>query len=123
MADLYRSADLYVHAAPEESFCLAAVEALACGTPVVAAAAGGITEVVEHERTGLLTPPGEPEDLARAVMALLQDGPRRSAMARAAAECVLPRFDGDRTTEELHAFCEALHERHLAASGGRRVLR
>ena len=59
LANYYRAADLYVHASREESFLLTAAEALACGTPVVAASDGGVREVVDHGRTGLLTPPGD----------------------------------------------------------------
>ena len=57
LADAYRAADVYVHAAVEETFGLSVAEALACGTPVVMASAGGVLEIVHHERTALIVPP------------------------------------------------------------------
>jgi phosphatidylinositol alpha-mannosyltransferase len=50
-------------------------QALATGLPVVATAIDGSAEVIEHGANGLLTPPGEPAALARAVLQLLQDRP------------------------------------------------
>jgi glycosyltransferase involved in cell wall biosynthesis len=66
-----------------EAFGLAALEALAAGCPVVATAAGGLTDVVQHEETGLLVPPGEPAALADAVNRLLADRPLRERLSRA----------------------------------------
>jgi len=110
LAALLRSADAYVHAAPEESFCLTAAEALACGTPVVAACSGGITEVVDNGRTGFLLPPGDGTGLATALRGLLTDrGLRREMSDRAAAAG--SRFDRDRMVRDMHEFCrEAIEE-------------
>jgi glycosyltransferase involved in cell wall biosynthesis len=108
LASLYRAADVYVHAAPEETFCNAAAEALACGAPVVAACAGGIREVVEEGRTGLHVSPGRPEELAAALGGLLGDEDARAAMGREAAERARERFDSRRNIAELHAWCEEL---------------
>jgi glycosyltransferase involved in cell wall biosynthesis len=105
LVSLYRAADLYVHAAAEETFCLTAAEALACGTPVVAAATGGIAEVVDDGRTGLVMPPGRPAELAAAVRGLLDDPLRRERMSAAGVESVRARFDQRVTVAELHAQC------------------
>jgi glycosyltransferase involved in cell wall biosynthesis len=104
LADLYRAADVYVHAAHEESFCLTAAEALACGTPVVAAAGGGLPEVVDHDRTGLVVGPGDVAGLAAAVRALINDPDRRARMGTTGADDA-PRFDQRRMVAELHACC------------------
>ncbi|MFD8218321.1 glycosyltransferase family 4 protein [Streptomyces sp. NPDC059697] len=72
-----------------ESFGMALVEAMACATPVVGSAVGGIPHVVEHEKTGLLVPPGDPTALAAACDRLLSDGglaDRMGAAGRLAAE-------------------------------------
>jgi glycosyltransferase involved in cell wall biosynthesis len=61
------------------------MEALALGLPVVATAVGGVPEVVEHGREGLLVPPGRPRELAAALVTLLTDAKRRQRMAEAAA--------------------------------------
>jgi len=101
-----------VHAAWEETFCLTAAEALACGTPVVAAGAGGLAEVVDHERTGLLVAPGRGAELAAALAWLLDDGEARDRMGAAATAAARVRFDERRMVEELHAFCA-----HAAETG------
>jgi len=56
-----------------ETFCFAAAEALAAGRPVVASQIGAIPELIEHERTGLLVPPGDAHALAEAVERTLDD--------------------------------------------------
>lgn len=59
---------------------MAALEAMAAGRPVVAAHTGGLAELVQHGRTGLLTPPGDPVALARAVADLLANEHLRKKM-------------------------------------------
>jgi glycosyltransferase involved in cell wall biosynthesis len=105
LADVYRAADLYVHAAGDEAFCLSAAEALSCGRAVVAAAAGGLPEVVEHGRTGLIGRPGDDAALADAVEDLLADRERRERMGVEAARSAGERFDADSVIDELHAWC------------------
>jgi glycosyltransferase involved in cell wall biosynthesis len=105
LARLHRAADLYVHAAWEETFCLGAAEALACGTPVVAAGTGGLAEVVDHGRTGLLSAPERPQELASSIGRLLDEPDTRARMGAAAAAAARERFDQQRMVEQLHAFC------------------
>lgn len=83
MADYYRAADIYVHPALADTFPLAVIEAMACGTPVVATGVGGIPEIVAEGATGLLTTPGDVEGLATAVSGLLADDAKRAEFARA----------------------------------------
>jgi glycosyltransferase involved in cell wall biosynthesis len=105
LAALYRTADLYVHSSPEEGFCATAAEALACGTPVVAASSGGIEEVVNHGRTGLVVPPGRPAVLADALTRLLGDPELRQRLGAAGAKAAEARFDRRRMIDALHAWC------------------
>lgn len=63
----YRLAGVVVIPSREEAFGLVAIEAFAAGTPVIAAPVGGLPEVVEHEKSGLLANPGDPVALADAV--------------------------------------------------------
>jgi N-acetyl-alpha-D-glucosaminyl L-malate synthase BshA len=92
MARLLAQADLFVLPSEQESFGLAALEALASGVPVVATNVGGLPEVVRHAETGWLVPVRDPNALASAVLKLLADEPRRAAMGRAARTDALARF-------------------------------
>lgn len=71
MAKYYAAADLFVSTSLSESFGLTVCEALACGTPVLAFAVGGIPEIVEHGKSGVLVPLGNVELLARRLAELL----------------------------------------------------
>jgi D-inositol-3-phosphate glycosyltransferase len=79
LAEYYRAAHVCVVPSHTESFGLVALEAAACGTPVVAAAVGGLVSIVEHGETGFLIDGREPEDYARQVAYLFD----RAAEARA----------------------------------------
>lgn len=70
---LLESCDVFVLPSLYEGLPLAVLEAMAAGKPVVATAIGGTNEIVEHGVTGLLVPPGEPEELAGAIHKLLSD--------------------------------------------------
>jgi len=65
LSTYYRAADVCLVPSRSESFGLVALEAAACGTPVVASAVGGLRTLVEHERTGFLVESREPADFAR----------------------------------------------------------
>ena len=86
-----QAADLYVHPSRADTFPNGVLEALACGTPVVASRVGGIPEQVRNE-TGILVEPGDPAALAAAIESLLADPSRRERMSAAAAEDARARF-------------------------------
>jgi alpha-maltose-1-phosphate synthase len=69
------------------------LEAMACGTAVVASHVGGIPEVVANGETGLLVPPDEPEALADALNALARDPERAKAMGQAGRQRAISEFD------------------------------
>ncbi|HTI04810.1 MAG TPA: N-acetyl-alpha-D-glucosaminyl L-malate synthase BshA [Gemmatimonadales bacterium] len=85
VGDVLRGADLFVLPSATESFGLAALEAMACGVPVVASAAGGIPEVVEEGKTGFLAPPGDVATMAARALQVLEDTSAHQRMAQAAA--------------------------------------
>jgi phosphatidylinositol alpha 1,6-mannosyltransferase len=91
LARLVASLDVFVHTGVDETFCQAVQEALASGVPVVAPAAGGPVDLVEHGRNGWLWPTEEPGLLRGAVTSLLADPERRAAMGRAARAGVVHR--------------------------------
>ncbi|HEX2193202.1 MAG TPA: glycosyltransferase [Acidimicrobiales bacterium] len=84
LATFYRAADVCLVPSRSESFGLVALEAAACGTPVVAAAVGGLQTLVEHARTGFLVDVGDAAAFAACVRALLDDPARAAAMGDAA---------------------------------------
>jgi D-inositol-3-phosphate glycosyltransferase len=96
---LMRSADVVVCAPWYEPFGMVALEAMACGAPVVASAVGGLIDTVLDGRTGRHVPPRDPEAIAAAVGELLSDPSRRRRMGRAAAERARTRYGWDRVAE------------------------
>jgi len=85
LSTYYRAADAVWVPSRSESFGLVALEAAACGTPVVASAVGGLLSLVDHEVTGFLVPDRDPEIFARYTAGLLDDPVAATAMAVAAA--------------------------------------
>jgi D-inositol-3-phosphate glycosyltransferase len=84
LADWYRAADLTVVPSYSESFGLVAIESQACGTPVVAAAAGGLRTAVRDGVSGVLVDGHDPGDYAAVLGELLADDRRRRALGRGA---------------------------------------
>jgi len=84
LSTYYRAADVCVVPSRSESFGLVALEAAACGTPVVAAAVGGLTTLVEHGRTGYLVDPAAPGEFAAAAACVLSDPLHAERLATAA---------------------------------------
>lgn len=97
-----------------EGFGLPAAEAMACGTPVIAAAGGALPEVVEHGVTGLVVPTRDSRALAAAIAELVGDPARRERMSRAARERVDRLFTWRRAAEGV-----AQVYRHEIARRGR----
>jgi len=82
-----------------EGFRMVALEAMERARPVIAAAIGGLEDLVRDGETGLLVPAGEAEPLARAMLELASDPDRATAMGREARRRALERFPEDRCTE------------------------
>ncbi len=95
VASLLQATDLFLLPSQTESFGLAALEAMACGAPVVASRAGGIPEVVDDGVTGILEPVGSVEAMGRRAVELLRD-PRRYTAMREAAVGKAREFSADR---------------------------
>ena len=79
------------------------LEAMACGTAVVASAVGGIPEVVSDGETGLLVPPDDPAALAGALNALIEDPARATALGRAGRERAVAEFGWQAVAEQTAA--------------------
>jgi len=82
-ADILPACDIFVLASRNEGMGRALVEAMALGIPVVASAVGGVPDLLEHGRAGLLVPPGDPAALAQAIGRLADDRSFAAALGRA----------------------------------------
>ncbi len=97
----YARADLLVLPSRRESFGLVVAEAMACGLPVVATTAGAIPEIVEDGVTGVLVPPDDPEALASAIAALLDDPELMRSMGVNGREKVVSHFTWEKVVERV----------------------
>ncbi len=86
LSTYYRAADVVLVPSRSESFGLVALEAAACGVPVVASAVGGLLSLVDDRRTGRLIEGRDPDDYARAIAEILDDRDLHRAMSAAAVE-------------------------------------
>jgi phosphatidylinositol alpha-1,6-mannosyltransferase len=111
MPDFYRRLDVYLQPSVEirheatglpqaESMGRALLEAQASGVPVVASRSGGIPDVIEEGRSGLLVAPGRPEALADAIARLCEDRETRTRLVAEARRSVVERFSWDAVVRE-----------------------
>jgi L-malate glycosyltransferase len=106
VAPLLAGADLFLLPSASESFGLSALEALACGVPVVATNVGGLPELVLNDQTGFLCSVGDVEAMAAAALTILRDNDRWQAMSTLAAADARRRFSLDAIVAEYEAFYE-----------------
>ena len=103
----YAAADCLVMPSHYESFGMVALEAMACGTPVIASDVGGLSQLVRHNRTGLRVPSKDPPALANAARRLLSDEALRRSMGHRAA-CVAEDYSWVKIVDRLIAVYEEL---------------
>ncbi len=113
LSRIYASLDVFAHTGPYETFGLTVQEALASGVPVVAPAAGGPVDLVEHGRTGYLVPAHDAGALALAVADLVASPQRRAAFGVAARASVAGRT-WPALCDELIAHYVQVHSGNLA---------
>ena len=112
LVDWFRAADLVAVPSHNESFGLVAAEAMASGTPVVAADVGGLRTVVADGESGVLVPGHDPARWAAVLDDLLADDRRRARMARA-ARASSSRFSWHHAAREMLAVYERARKHHV----------
>ncbi|MBF0216052.1 MAG: glycosyltransferase [Candidatus Omnitrophica bacterium] len=125
VADMYRAADIYAHAARADTFPNTVLEALACGIPVVASAVGGIPEQVKglkaegappdewnsygpEEATGILVPRGDSAKMSEAIAKLLKERDLNTMLGQNAAKDACQRFDLNNQCSKYHKWYEEI---------------
>ncbi len=102
--NLLGCADLFLLPSSEESFGLAALEAMSCGTPVIATTIGGLPEVITHGEDGCLFAVGDVEGMASAALNILQDEEKLAAMRLAARHKAETRFRQEQIVPQYEKF-------------------
>lgn len=111
------ASDLFVWPAVNEAYGMALLEAQAAGVPVVAGNYGGVTDIIQHGITGLVTPPQDMAAFAGAVRDLLTDPTRRVAMGQAAMKSVETYHSLDRVARQINDVITPLAGRQWAETG------
>ena len=102
-------ADLFLLPSTQESFGLAALEAMACEVPVIASSVGGLPEIITDGVNGYVCQPDDADEMAARGLELLRDDARRAEMGRAAAAIVRDRY----CTARIVPLYEAAYQRAL----------
>jgi N-acetyl-alpha-D-glucosaminyl L-malate synthase BshA len=107
---LMKVADLFLLPSEQESFGLAALEAMSCGVPVIASQVGGLPEVIEDGVSGFLYPVGDVEGMAEGALRVLMNEPFHRRLAQAARQRVLDHFDASHIVPQYEALYRDLLE-------------
>jgi len=103
LVEIYNSSSIFLSSSVAEGFALPPAEAMGCGCAVVATDSGGIREYAEHEKTALLSPPRNPEALAKNLLRVLEDDELRIRIAKA-GNVRIQGFTWERSTDLLEQF-------------------
>jgi glycosyltransferase involved in cell wall biosynthesis len=109
-----QSIDVFVLPSLSEGLPLSVLEAMAAGKPVIATNVGGVSEVVQDQRTGFVVPPKDPETMANRILQVMADQAMAERLGRAGREKVERDFSLDTMTQQYEAlYEEALLERGI----------
>jgi N-acetyl-alpha-D-glucosaminyl L-malate synthase BshA len=100
------AADLFLLPSSQESFGLAALEAMSCSVPVIASRVGGLPDVIRHGETGFVFDPDDIQAMADCGIDLLRNPARRLSIGDAAAADVRSRFSAEKVVPQYEAFYE-----------------
>jgi N-acetyl-alpha-D-glucosaminyl L-malate synthase BshA len=113
IVDYLSAADVLLLPSEQESFGLAALEAMACEVPVIASRVGGVPEVVEDGETGFLSEVGDVEKMANDAARLLAEPDLRREMGQRARESAISRYRTDIVIPRYIEFYERILERRV----------
>jgi glycosyltransferase involved in cell wall biosynthesis len=116
VAERYRQADLFTLPSTAEAFGNVFAEALAAGLPIVGSDVGGIPDLVEHGKNGLLVPPNDPAALARAIGYLAGDSELRQQMGRRNRLKAETTLEWSKVTQRYLSIYQGMNSRVHAAS-------
>jgi glycosyltransferase involved in cell wall biosynthesis len=105
---IMRGLDLLVVNSSAEPFGLVILEAMACGTPVLAAAVDGIPEIIQHGTNGWLVSPGDRRMLAELIAHLSREPEVRARLAAQGKQRVAANFSADRFMTDLETFYQSI---------------
>jgi glycosyltransferase involved in cell wall biosynthesis len=112
ITQLLRGCEVFVLPSRSEPFGIAITEAMACRKPVVASAVGGIPEIIESGKSGILVDPDNPAGLANALLDLLKDPHLQRSLSNYAYERVVARFQCEHTGAAYERLFHRLISRH-----------
>lgn len=106
MRNLYRDSEIVLVPSVtskglQEATSISALEAMACGKPVIASNIGGLRELIDNHETGYLVDEGKPEAIARRIIELLEDNPLRQRIGNQAREKVLNEFSREQWIQKI----------------------
>jgi len=108
---LYQACDIYLLASVGEAFGVVLTEAQSCGAPVVASRSGGIPEIIDDGRTGLLATPLDPSSFADAIERLARNPALRTQMGRSGRQRMIQHFTVEKSVEKTLAVYETMWRR------------
>ena len=106
--EIMTQADVLLLPSELESFGLSALEAMACGVPVVGSDAGGLPEVVKHTETGFLLPVGDVDGMAARTLEILKDDEHRRGLGQAGRRRAAALFGADRVVSDYERYYERI---------------
>jgi glycosyltransferase involved in cell wall biosynthesis len=119
LAPIYAAADIAVHCPVfPDTYPTVVLLAMVAGKPVIGSNIGGIPEQIEHDKTGLLVPPDDPEELAGTILRLAADGAKRKMLGSAARKAVTTDFAPDRQAQLLaELYATVIHRWSMDRNG------
>jgi glycosyltransferase involved in cell wall biosynthesis len=123
IADVWRAIDIHAHASLLDSLPNAILESMCLGKPAVVTNVGGISTMVENEKTGLVIPAGDPQSLADALLRLLRDPSFANRLGEAARHRYVEKFRPENMTSQLEQLFLEVEARSALSNSGQREAR